>query len=98
MLDLDRAALVRSCLEPPGVLQQVAAALGVDPMAWVLTGGEDHALLATFPASSSLPEGWTRIGEVREARDEPGVLVSGQPSAEVVRAVGAERAGHVHFT
>ena len=32
-------------------LQQVGSALGVDPMAWVLTGGEDHALVATFPAA-----------------------------------------------
>src|SRR3954451_10326096 len=64
VLDLDRAALVRACLEPPGPLQQVASALGEDPMAWVLTGGEDHALLATFPPEAVLPEGWTAIGAV----------------------------------
>src|SRR3954470_22001052 len=61
-IDLDRAALVRACLEPPGPLQQVAAALGADPMSWVLTGGEDHALVATFPAGATLPEGWVAIG------------------------------------
>src|SRR4051794_22990395 len=62
VLDLDRAALVRRCLEPPGPLQQVAAALGADPMAWVLTGGEDHALVATFPGGTELPNGWVGIG------------------------------------
>src|SRR3954451_19644985 len=97
VVDLDRAALVRACLEPPGPLQQVAAALGADPMAWVLTGGEDHALLATFPASAALPEGWAPIGGVKEAGQNPGVLVSGQAAAEAARAVGAEGAGHVHF-
>src|SRR4051794_26862901 len=65
VLDLDRAALARTCLEPPGPLQQVASALGVDPMAWVLTGGEDHALLATFRPHAVLPAGWAVIGEVR---------------------------------
>jgi thiamine-monophosphate kinase len=98
VVDLDRAALVRTCLEPPGPLQQVATALGVDPMSWVLTGGDDHALVATFPPGAELPAGWTRIGRVRETEEvPPGVWVSGEPAAEVVRAVGAEGAGHVQF-
>jgi len=97
VVDLDRAALVRACLEPPGVLQQVAGALGADPMAWVLTGGEDHALVATFPSDADVPEGWACVGEVLDIRDDPAVLVSGEPAASVIRAVGAERAGHVHF-
>jgi thiamine-monophosphate kinase len=96
VLDLDRAALVRACLEPPGPLQQVAAALGEDPMAWVLTGGEDHALLATLPAGAELPPGWVAVGTVGEG--EPQVRVSGEAAADVVRAVGAEGAGHVHFS
>ena len=96
-LDLDRAAVVRTCLEPAGPLQQVGSALGVDPLAWVLTGGEDHALLATFPADAALPDGWTAIGTVRTARHDPGVHVGGEPAAAVVRAIGAEGAGHVHF-
>jgi thiamine-monophosphate kinase len=97
VVDLDRAALARATLEPPGPLQQVAAALGVDPMSWVLTGGEDHALLATFPPSVDLPEGWTAVGEVRDSGKNPCVLVDGEPADAVVRAVGAEGAGHVHF-
>jgi thiamine-monophosphate kinase len=98
LIDLDRAALVRACLEPVGPLQQVGSALGVDPLSWVLTGGEDHALVATFPPRKPLPVGWTPIGEVRKSgKNRGGVLVSGQPAADVVAAIGAEGAGHVHF-
>ena len=82
----------------PGPLQQVASALGADPMSWVLTGGEDHALVATFPPRVALPEGWTAIGAVRAVgRKKPGVWVNGESAESVVRAVGAEGAGHVHF-
>jgi thiamine-monophosphate kinase len=95
LIDVDRAALVRATLELPGPLQQVATALGGDPMAWVLTGGEDHALLATFPAGADLPEGWTAIGAVREG--VPGVRVDGEPAEAVAAAVGAEGTGHAHF-
>lgn len=97
VLDLDRAALVAACLVPDGPLQQVGAALGTDPLAWVLTGGEDHALVATFPAGTPLPAGWTAIGVVRPARASAGVLVSGQPAEEAAAAVGAEGTGHAHF-
>src|SRR3954469_25614204 len=96
-VDVDRTALVRATLDPDGPLTQVAGALGGDPLAWVLTGGEDHALLATFPAGAALPDGWTAIGTVRTPRQNPAVYVNGRPSAEVVHAVGAEGAGHVHF-
>ena len=97
VIDLDRAALERTCLEPPGPLQQVASALGADPMAWVLTGGEDHALVATFSPRATLPEGWSVIGRVTKAGKIGGVRVDGAPAADVVQAVGAEGAGHVHF-
>ena len=33
-------------------------------LAWVLTGGEDHALAATFPRHTALPPRWTVIGKV----------------------------------
>jgi thiamine-monophosphate kinase len=69
---------VRSgALEVPSRLADVGAALGVDPMHWLLTGGEDHALAAAFPPGVALPAGWTVIGEVREG--EPAVLVDGRP-------------------
>lgn len=58
-------------------LRAVAAATGVDPYALVLTGGEDHALAATFPAGAPLPEGWRRIGSVQSSEEGPHVLVDG---------------------
>ena len=48
----------------PQRLVDVASALGADPRHWVLTGGEDHALAATFPDPGAVPEGWTTIGTV----------------------------------
>lgn len=54
-----------------------SATLGPDP-ASALTGGEDHALLATFPPERALPHGFRRIGVVRE-RGEHGVLVDSLP-------------------
>ncbi len=47
-------------------------------LAWVLTGGEDHALAATFPPGTALPPRWTVIGTVHEGQ---GVVVDGQPWA-----------------
>ncbi|HEY7147120.1 MAG TPA: thiamine-phosphate kinase [Streptosporangiaceae bacterium] len=56
-------------------LRAAAAALGgADWRRWALTGGEDHALAATFPPGIALPGHWTVIGAV--ARGE-GVRVDG---------------------
>lgn len=52
------------------------AALGDDPQR-ALAGGEDHALLATFP-NDALPPGYRRIGEVR-ARGDEDLLVDDRP-------------------
>lgn len=54
-----------------------SAALGDDP-ARALAGGEDHALLATFPVDV-LPAGFRVIGRV-EPRAEHGVLCDGSPA------------------
>jgi thiamine-monophosphate kinase len=98
VVDVDRRALAAVTVDLPGPLPQVGAALGVDPLAWVLTGGEDHALLATFPAGATLPEGWAAIGSVRAAGDGgPGVRVDGRPAAVVAEELGAGGMGHVHF-
>jgi thiamine-monophosphate kinase len=52
--------------------------LAVDPLEWALTGGEDHALAATFPAGTRLPDGWRVIGTVTAARTAgAGVWVDG---------------------
>jgi thiamine-monophosphate kinase len=95
VLDLDRAVLQEVFVVGP--LPQVAAALGGDPLAWVLTGGEDHALVATFPAGAALPGGWTTIGSVHEATGQGvGVRVDGVPAEQVAAELG-EGTGHVHF-
>jgi thiamine-monophosphate kinase len=61
----------------PQKLVEVGAALGVDPVSFLLAGGEDHALVATFPADAALPTGFTPIGEVRAG--DAAVLVEGRP-------------------
>ena len=59
-------------------LQAVAAATGADPYTFVFTGGEDHALAATFPEPDTVPAGWLVVGAVTRADvDHPGVLVDG---------------------
>ena len=46
---------------------------------WVLSGGEDHALLATFPAGAGLPDAFRAIGTVRTVDgDSAGVLIDGR--------------------
>lgn len=57
-------------------LQAVGAAVGADPITFILGGGDDHALLATFPAADAVPVGWTVIGAVAEGE---GVTVDGAP-------------------
>jgi thiamine-monophosphate kinase len=67
-------------------LRAVGAALGADPLRFVLTGGDDHPLVATFPPETQVPDAWTRIGEVSVGR---GVTVDGA-------AYDGPR-GHSHF-
>lgn len=70
--------LHRDAFDVPEALQAVAAATNTDPYSLILTGGEDHALAATFAASNPLPEGWFPIGSVRApGADGPRVLVDG---------------------
>ena len=58
-IDIDRSAF--ELAEP---MQAVGSALGVDPMQFILGGGDDHAILATFPAGTALPHGFIAIGSV----------------------------------
>lgn len=46
-------------------LSPAAHPLGVSALAWVVSGGEDHGLLATFPPHIPLPDGFRKIGSVR---------------------------------
>ncbi len=66
-------------------MHAVGAALGVDPMSFVLGGGDDHPLVATFP-EGAVPEGWTLIGRCVEGS---GVTVAGEEFEGT--------AGHTHF-
>ena len=76
VLNLDPAALKELAVP----LLPAAELLGADPMAWVLGGGEDHGLLAAFPADVQLPHGFTAIGSVEAPAptDSTGVNDSGQ--------------------
>lgn len=51
-----------------------------DARSWVLTGGEDHGLLATFPADAELPEEFRIVGTVVETSGES-VLIDGEVPA-----------------
>lgn len=58
----------------PEPLVAVGAAVNAEPVSFILGGGEDHPLLATFPDASSVPDGWAMIGTVGEG---DGVTVDG---------------------
>lgn len=45
-------------------MRRAADLLGADVWSWALLGGEDHGLLATFPANANLPQPFRVIGEV----------------------------------
>jgi thiamine-monophosphate kinase len=58
----------------PEPLEAVGAATGADPITFILGGGEDHALLATYESGDAVPEGWAVIGAVSQGE---GVTVDG---------------------
>jgi thiamine-monophosphate kinase len=70
-----RIDLRAQALDVPAKLREVGGALNVDPMVWVLTGGDDYALAATFPRGTQPPEPWQVIGAVAEG---DGVRVDGR--------------------
>ncbi|MFH5823937.1 thiamine-phosphate kinase [Georgenia sp. AZ-5] len=89
---LARSSGVVLALEPvqetvPAALAELAdaaARLEIDPADWVLGGGEDHGMLATFPAGGALPEGFSALGRVDAATAEHAagtVLVGGRRPA-----------------
>jgi len=82
--------LVTASIEVADPIRDAAAAFNADPLDWVLRGGEDHALLATFPAGATPPEPFVVVGRVLEAEEGgAGVTLDGAP----VRGPG----GHDHF-
>ena len=75
-------------LTVPEPLQAVAAATGVDALRFVLTGGEDHALVGTFEPAD-VPEGWTVIGSVAEGNEEqPAGTVKAWNAGSLIREPG----------
>ena len=58
----------------PQEFKDTARALNADPLQWLLAGGEDHALAATFPPDVDLPMAWSVVGRVEAGE---GVLVDG---------------------
>lgn len=78
----------RQRLDLPEALQSVGAALNLDPMQFVLTGGDDYCLAGTFPADVALGDDWRVIGSVREG-PAGAVTVDGEPYDDL--------AGHQHF-
>ncbi|HEX2902085.1 MAG TPA: thiamine-phosphate kinase [Jatrophihabitans sp.] len=80
-----RIDLRADALAPAAKLRDVATALNADPMSWVLGGGDDYALVATFPNATRLREPWQVIGLVGEGS---GVRLDGLP---------AHAEGHQHF-
>jgi thiamine-monophosphate kinase len=77
---LAEAAGVGVLLDPDAlpvddVVALAAKELGADPLDWVLSGGDDHALAATFGPSVRLPPHWRVVGRVVEGS---GVQVEGR--------------------
>ena len=91
-LDVRTEAL--SIAEP---LATIAAALNVDPVGLILGGGEDHALLATFPSADVLPARLTAIAESAKGDQPPQVFLRadrGLDYGRVMRVMGElNRAG-----
>jgi thiamine-monophosphate kinase len=68
--------LAADAFHVPQEFQDTARALNADPAHWLLGGGEDHALAATFPPDVDLPMAWSVVGRVARGDD---VLVDGVP-------------------
>ena len=78
--------IVSGAFDVPAPIRDAAAAIGAEPLDWILTGGDDNALVATFPAEVPLPEPWRVVGRVSAGE---GVTVDGEPYQG--------DPGHAHF-
>lgn len=73
--------------EDRAALKKVGKALGVDPLEWILYGGEDHSLLVAFPPYVLTTAPFRAIGTVgkygesRGSRQKARVTLDGQPLA-----------------
>ena len=69
-LNLSELAGYQAMLDLP------AQSLATDTLDWVLQGGEDHSLIATFPEGATVPRAFKVIGKVVSC-GEPRVLLDG---------------------
>jgi thiamine-monophosphate kinase len=81
-----RIELTAAALPLASEVADAAAALGVDPLDWVSTGGDDHAFVGTL--RGDVPAGAAVIGRV--GADEPGVVFTDRATPR--------RGGHEHFS
>ena len=60
-------------------LAPAARVCAVDPVRWVLQGGEEHGMIAVFPPDVHLPDGFRVVGTVRACRaeEEPQAMMDG---------------------
>src|SRR4029450_13962180 len=56
----------KEAFEIPDQMRDAASALRVDPYLWILAGGDDHALVATFPPGVPPPPPFRVSGAVEE--------------------------------
>lgn len=92
VINLDPDALSRDM----EALGSAAFALGADPAEWVLGGGEEHALLATF-APGQVPSGFRVIGTVRAG--DPSAVDRSVPGTPVLLGGAAPTvSGWDHFS
>ncbi|MFQ6395073.1 thiamine-monophosphate kinase [Nocardia sp. KC 131] len=75
--DASRVAIdLHSTALRDAALEAIAEELDADAAQWILTGGEDHAFVATWPHERFLPAGWVPVGRVLAGH---GVTVDGVP-------------------
>ncbi len=63
------------------VLEEAARAIEAQEFEWVIGGGEDHSLLATFPANVTIPRAFKPIGLVLPVGHAP-VMLGANPMPE----------------
>lgn len=77
-LSLDASRLAEASGAAIHLSSELLAGAGARSLPAALDGGEDHSLLAVFPAGTVLPGGFRRIGHVASGA---GVFVDGEPYA-----------------
>ena len=79
--------LTTDALPSDDQIRETASAFNADPLGWVIAGGDDHALAATFPAGTVLPAGFVAVGEVVQGSgvEVPGYRHIGSPGFDHFR-------------